>query len=271
MTSLMSDQKYLLREQYRDPTKLGARARLHERFSTNKYGWMLWALDQLDLPSEARVLELGCGPGALWAENRTRIPGGWSVVLADLSAGMLEQAQRALGDLRRRFQFMVVDMQELPFEDASFDGVIANHMLYHVPDVPTALSESCRVLRPEATLYAATNGERHMGELGELARTFDCGLTCASGEYSFSLENGAEQLGEWFEDIELCRYDDSLLVTEAEPLVAYILSSVGNADSVLVGEKLDELIEFVERELAEKGAIRIGKDVGLFKAQRGTG
>jgi SAM-dependent methyltransferase len=271
MTSLMSDQEYLLREQYGDASKLGARASLHERFSTNKYGWMLWAFDQLDLPSEARVLELGCGPGALWAENRTRIPRGWRVVLTDLSAGMVEEAQLALGDLRGRFQFMVVDVQELPFEDASFDGVIANHMLYHVPDVGRALSESRRVLRPGMTFYAATNGRRHMGELDELARSFDCGLMGASGEHSFSLENGAEQLGEWFEHTELCRYEDSLLVTEAEPLVAYILSLVGHARSVLVGEKLVELTTFVERELADKGAIRITKDPGLFKAQRGAG
>jgi ubiquinone/menaquinone biosynthesis C-methylase UbiE len=270
VTSQMSDRKYLLTDQYRDPSKLGARARLHEHFSTNKYGWMLWTFDQLDLPSEARVLELGCGPGALWAENCTRIPGGWEVVLLDLSAGMIEEARRSLEALRGRFQFMVVDMQELPFEGASFDGVIANHVLYHVPDIGKALSESRRVLRPGATLYAATNGERHMGELGELARTFDCSLTCASGEYSFSLENGAAQLGEWFEDIELYRYEDSLLVTEAEPLVGYILSSIGNAQSVLVGDKLEELTTFVERELAKLGAIRIGKDVGLFKAQRGA-
>jgi SAM-dependent methyltransferase len=271
MTSLMSDQEYLLRDQYGDATKLGARARLHERFSSNKYGWMLWAFDQLDLPPEARVLELGCGPGALWVENRTRIPGGWRVVLADLSAGMMEEAQRALGALRGRFQFLVADVQALPFGDASFDGVIANHMLYHVPDVPRALSESRRVLRPGATFYAATNGERHMGELDELARTFDCGLMGPSGEYSFSLETGAEQLGEWFDHVELYRYEDSLLVTEAEPLVAYILSLVGNAQSLLAGEKVDELTTFVERELADKGAIRIGKDTGLFTAHRGTG
>jgi hypothetical protein len=71
--------------------------------------------------------------------------------------------------------------------------------------------------------------------------------------------------------VELYRYEDSLLVTEAEPLVAYILSLVGNAQSLLAGEKVDELTTFVERELADKGAIRIGKDTGLFTAHRGTG
>lgn len=271
MSSRMSDQKYLLRDQYKDSTKLAARAYLHERFRTNEHGWMRWAFDQLKLASEATVLELGCGPGALWVENRARIPATWKVVLSDLSAGMVEEAQRSLGALQGRFEFMVVDTQALPFQDASFDAVIANHMLYHVTDISGALSEVRRVLRPRATLYAGTNGRQHMRELGELARTFDRSITCASGESSFSLENGAAQLDEWFEDTELRRYEDSLAVTEAYPLVAYILSSVGNAHSLLAGDRSGELAAFVERQLSVRGVIHITKDVGLFVALRGSG
>jgi hypothetical protein len=103
-----------------------------------------------------------------------------------------------------------------------------------------------------------------MRELGELARTFDRGITSASGEYSFGLENGAAQLGEWFEDTRLYRYEDSLVVTEADPLVAYVLSSVGNTGSRLVDGRSGEFAAFVERQLASRGAIHITKDVGLF-------
>ena len=271
MISRMSDQQYLVRDQYKDATKLRARIQLHEHFSTNKHGWMPWVFDQLQLASGARVLELGCGPGTLWTENRARIPADWKVVLSDLSPGMLQRAQRSLGALRRGLEFMVVDIQALPFGDASFDAVIANHMLYHVPNISGALSEVRRVLRPGAVFYAATNGRRHMRELGELARTFDHGITCASREYSFSLENGAAQLDEWFEDTELRRYEDSLAVTEAYPLVAYILSSVGNAHSLLAGDGSGELAAFVERQLSVGGVIHITKDVGLFVALRGLG
>jgi SAM-dependent methyltransferase len=267
MRSRMSDQGYLLSDQYKDSTKLGARAHLHERFSTNQRGWIRWAFDQLDLTSEATILELGCGTGALWAENRARIPNGWKVVLSDLSTGMVEEARHSLGGLQRRFRFMVLDIQALPFEEASFDTVIANHMLYHVPDIGRALSEVRRVLRPGAAFYAATNGRRHMQELGQLARAFDRGITFASGEYSFGLENGAAQLGEWFEDTRLYRYEDSLVVTEADPLVAYVLSSVGSAGRLLMDGRSAEFAAFVERQLASRGAIRITKDVGLFVAR----
>jgi len=271
MTSRMSDQEYLLRDQYKDVTKLRARVQLHERFSTNKYGWMPWVFDQLDFPPEGLILELGCGAGALWAENIRRVPDGWEVVLSDLSPGMLEDARRTLGAFRRRFEFMVVDIQAVPFRDSSFDGVIANHMLYHVPDIAQALSEVRRVLKPGGRFYAATNGRQHLGELRRLVRGFDSSIAFGLDEYSLSLENGVLQLAEWFEETELRRYEDSLDVTEADPLVAYILSSIGDAQDVLVGERLLELSELIRRELVTHGTIHITKDVGLFEALSGAG
>ncbi len=61
--SRMSDQQYLLRDQYRDASKLDARVQLHKRFSTSAYGWCLCVFDQLNLPRKSHILELGCGPG----------------------------------------------------------------------------------------------------------------------------------------------------------------------------------------------------------------
>jgi SAM-dependent methyltransferase len=267
----MSDRKYLLTDQYRDASKLGARFQFHQQFSTNEYSWPRWAFDRLEQPSGSRLLELGCGPGALWAENRARIPDGWEVVLSDLSAGMIDEAQRALGDQAGRFHFTVVDIQALPFEEGCFDGVIANHMLYHVPDVAQALSEVRRVLNPGGRFYAATNGDRHLREMRELVRVFDPDITFGPQGYSFGLENGAAQLEEWFEDVELSRYEDSLLVTEAAPLVAYILSSVGNVDRLLEDDRTAELAAFLEHQLSKRAAIHISKDVGLFVALRGRG
>jgi ubiquinone/menaquinone biosynthesis C-methylase UbiE len=89
--------------QYRDASNLNARIALHERFSTNAYGWQRWVFDQLELPPDARVLELGCGTGKLWVENRDRTPEGWDVTLTDASPGMLREARRNLG-LDRRFR-----------------------------------------------------------------------------------------------------------------------------------------------------------------------
>jgi SAM-dependent methyltransferase len=271
MPSKMSDQQYLLREQYKDATKLRARVQLHEGFSTNKYGWMPWVFDHLGFPAGGQILELGCGAGALWMENVDRLPSDWKVILSDLSAGMVEEARGVLKRSRMTCEFLVADIQTVPFADGCFDGVVANHMLYHVPHVSSALCEARRVLKPGGRLLAATNGQKHMAELREMMRGFDPSVAFGAERYSFSLENGAGQLAPWFDEMQLYRYEDSLMVTEAGPLIAYILSSIGSAESVLVGERLDELTTLVEEELATHSAIHITKDSGLFVAHRGIG
>src|SRR5262245_30032153 len=119
-----------LRKQYKDASNLNARIGLHARFSTNPLGFHRWAFDRLQLPAESRILEVGCGPGAFWVSNRDRIPTGWDVVLTDFSPGMVQQARQNLSATGAEFAFANTDIQALPFEDASFDSVIANHMLY---------------------------------------------------------------------------------------------------------------------------------------------
>ncbi|MGI8588805.1 MAG: class I SAM-dependent methyltransferase [Chloroflexia bacterium] len=258
MTDRYTDRRYLTTEQYRTAANLQARMGLHERFSTNPYGWHRWVFDQLALPDGALILELGAGPGRLWAENRDRIPGGWSLTLTDLSPGMAGEQQADLSGLPQ-IRSAVSDAQALPFADAAFDAVIANHMLYHVPDRERAYDEIRRVLRPGGRFYAATNGEAHMHELFALARRVD--PSAPLERLGFTLENGAVELGRWFRDVTMLRYEDSLIVTEAGPLIAYIASGF----RLLPPDKIEDFRRLVETDLAV-GPIHIRKDAGLFVA-----
>jgi ubiquinone/menaquinone biosynthesis C-methylase UbiE len=258
------DTEYLA-NQYRDGTNLNARIVLHQKFSTNSYGWFQWVFEQLNLPVQGRILELGCGAGTLWLDNLEQIPQGWEITVSDFSPGMLTQAQANLSQTRT-FLFKEVNARStpLPFEAAYFDGVIANHMLFHIPEKPPLMAEIRRILKPGGRLYATTIGERHMVEMAELIRKFE-----PESEHwdqmatSFTLENGAAQLSPWFSKVTLRRYEDGLAVTQAAPLLDYIRS--GWED--LAGDRLDQLRELVDQEMElRRGVFFITKDSGIFEA-----
>jgi ubiquinone/menaquinone biosynthesis C-methylase UbiE len=256
----IADQTYL-REQYKNAANLNDRIQLHQRFSTNPYDFHMWVFDQLKLAANSRVLELGCGPGSLWRPNLARIPAGWQITLTDFSPGMLAEARSNLGGAHP-FIFEQADAQALPFADASFDAVIANHMLYHVPDRPKAFAEIRRVLRPEARFYAATNGENHLREVYELVHQFDATAELWN-RITFRLESGTAELTPFFSHVLLHRYDSALIVTETEPLVAFVASMIG---AELTGARRAAFAQLVDERIAADGAIHITKDTGLFEA-----
>lgn len=262
-----TDPNYLQNDQYRNADNLNARIAIHERFSTNPQGGFPWMWDVLEkLPAEAKVLELGCGSGAMWKTCPERIPVGWSITLSDFSAGMLDSAWRNLITLGRGFKFEQIDAQTIPYPDETFDIVIANSMLYHVPDRPQALAEIHRVLCPGGHLVAATGGENHLKEMHEWFERFDAGNEISIFQNPFTLENGLAQLQPFFQNIEIRRYPDGLRITEIPPLMAYLRSSssYGAAPEAVFAQLEQELTA----ELQAKGAIYITKDSGLFLARK---
>jgi ubiquinone/menaquinone biosynthesis C-methylase UbiE len=258
-------------EQYENASNLKARIRIHELFSTNKEGWMNWFFDQMQVPENAHILELGCGDGSLWEKNFNDIPLSWNITLTDFSNGMLKDAKKNLDTKSQRFKFQIVDAQNIPFENCSFDVVIANHMLYHVPDREKAFSEIQRVLKPNGYFYASTVGKNHMKEMREIVSRFNSeSITTKSWDSteSFQLENGLGQVSKWFKEVKLNRYNDSLVVTHPTPLIDYIFSMPGNTKEIFTDEKLQQLIDFLQKEIKETGGIYITKDTGFFKGRK---
>ncbi len=265
----IADQDYLKNRQYKKPDNLVARQNIHQRFSTNSYGWFRWLFGVLGIGDGERVLEVGCGPANLWITQRDRLPDGVSVVCIDLSQGMLETAKSALKE-DDRFTFLCGDAQAISFGDSTFDIVTANHMLYHVPNIQQAVSEIRRVLRSAGRLAAATNGVGHMQELHDLVRRVVPAYLPANESASrFGLENGPAQLSTSFSKIVVKTYPDSLWVTEIEPLVDYIGSMWGlwGFSTTWDEDCQTRIRNELAKEFAGSGGYSIQKSTGIILAE----
>ena len=104
--------------------------------------------DRLDLTKARRVAELGCGPGRLLSHLESLAPQA-RVIGADLTEAMLRQAPA-------RFARVVGDVQALPLAGDSLDAVVMPFVLFHLPDLPSALSEVRRALAPGGSFAAVT-------------------------------------------------------------------------------------------------------------------
>ena len=110
------------------------------------------ALEALDARPGMRILDLACGPGTLSRRLAAMVSPGGEVVGVDLAPGMIELA-REMHTTSARFQLM--DMEQLAFESGSFDAVACGHGFQYASDLPRALREARRVLRPEGRLAAS--------------------------------------------------------------------------------------------------------------------
>lgn len=259
-----------VKKQYADDKNLSTRARLHAMYSRNKKGFIPWLFEKYRFSSNESILELGCGNGSQWDGKIERLPHGCKLILSDFSDGMVDAA-------RNKFSassycdvfFQQIDIQAIPFEDESFDVVIANHMLYHVPDLNKAFSEVRRILKTGGHFYAATNGSHGMSLfLHSALKRFDPETEAFSQRYSFTLQNGSDLLSRYFSSVERLDYEDSLAVTETQDLMDWIKSTI--SISGYSEENYDGLYEYFESIRQRDGAIHIPKEVGLFICEKQT-
>jgi len=267
------DQDYLRTVQYADSTKLATRASLHVKYG--RATWFPWWAAQVPWPTPAtgadlQVLEVGCGAAWLWAEGTDQMPADRiDLTLTDLSPGMVDEAVARVTGLGRfaAVRGRTADAQEVPFADDSFDVVVSNHMLYHLPDPARGVAEIARVLRPAGVAAVATNGWTHLTELWQIRAEVFAGLEDLTDHDEtvevFGIETGEPMLHERFGSVDFHRYDDTLRCTDPVDVVDFLCSSPPGEDADADG--LARLRAAVDRRFeAGGGTFEITKDVGIF-------
>lgn len=251
-----------LKTQYQNASNISARIRLHEMYSQNQTGWFPWIYHNCKITDGMRILEIGCGDGTLWNENMAKLPQNISAVLSDISEGMLRDVRRRIGS-DSRFSFQAFDCHRIPFVSDSFDLVIANHVLFYCDDIAKVCREVSRILVPGGRFLCSTYGASHMQEITALVQEFDSRIQLSGDALyaRFGLENGAELLAPYFSEISTQLYDDALYVTDAAPLIEYILSCHGNQNQYLL-ERYQDFRRFVKKKTLK--GFHITKSAGLF-------
>lgn len=245
-------------KQYKTSDNLSTRISIHEKYSTNKQPFGKWIMSHYEISSHSCILELGCGTGDMWKDNLDMLRAGAHLILSDFSAGMLETAKKNIADYPQ-VDYRVIDIQNIPYADESFDMVIANMMLYHVPDLHKGLSEVRRVLKPGGKFYCATYGEhgimefvnetlRNQGIHGEIGKTF-------------TLQNGATSLKQHFRDVQMHTREDGLAITCVEDFVDYVLS-MSSLTGIVDGCR-DALRQTFEAKTVN-GILYVPKEYGMF-------
>lgn len=238
--------------QYATSARLETRISIHEKYSRNQQPFAEWIVSHYDLQPGERVLELGCGTGSMW--RGVTLPANCHVTLTDFSSGMLETARANTAHLAA--DYASVDAQAIPYADDSFDVVIANMMLYHVPDIAKALKEIRRVLKPGGRFLAATFGENGVVQaVAEmLGMRFDTNMR-------FTLQNGGEQLAVAFDNVERRSREDALDVTNLHDLIAYLRSM---QQMTALAEVPDETLLAAFAPHVRDGVLSLPKEYGLF-------
>ena len=250
-----------VRKQYNTSEKLDTRISIHSKYSVNKQGFGNWIFSHYRIREGMSVLELGCGTGNMWIGREEMIRRCSRFVLSDFSEGMLDKAKETLGCMDG-IEYRVIDIQDIPFEDHGFDAVIANMMLYHVPDLRKGLREVQRVLKRDGTFYCATYGEHGMMEY--ISGLFADGQAQDAVNGSFTLQNGEEKLRPFFADVRRLLYEDALEVTDAEDLADYIYSLAGMTE--LRKRPRSEVRAVLEKNMRD-GVLHVPKEYGMFIAK----
>ena len=201
-----------------------------------------WALALLPLYSNAKVLDAGCGWGRFtWPLIERFGLVSSNVICSDSSLGMLQTAADEAARRSHLPSFVTADIQALPFPAGHFDGVMTNHVLYHLSDIQAGVRELARVVKEDGWLLATTNSddirvpvlEFHYAALDKLGIDY-----VHEARSPFSMENGKKILGRSFRKVDCLYFEDETLHGSVDEFLARY-KTIGRYRNLAAQEDID--------------------------------
>jgi SAM-dependent methyltransferase len=206
-----------------DESLLRLRQDIHDTYTVPKIDFPRWVLERAGLSGKESILDVGTGSGSYFNVMQQDYPS-ITYVGVDTSLGLL-RFHSATSTVS------VGDAECLPFANGVFDVVMANHMLFHVPDIDKAIADFRRVLKPDGMIIAATNSNQTMPEFQALFRR---ALLLLSQQVrpnspyllppheTFTLESGVRKLSKQFHVVVRHDLPSALIFSEVEPVMKYL-------------------------------------------------
>jgi SAM-dependent methyltransferase len=274
------DRQLLRQQAYATDEALTIRYQIHAQYSVPPVDYQEWVLKRILWRGDETVLDIGCGPG-LYLPALNRQVESLHYFGLDFSFGMLARHPYT-------HTLAQADAQALPYPDHTFDVVLANHMLYHMPDIDRTIREIRRVLKPDGMLVAATNSSETMPQFRDLFKRAVMVLASPGkpitipqpASHTFTLESGTRYLARHF--FAVVRYDlpGAFVFDDAEPVLAYLESSRSlgepqlppgmswDAVMMIVREQIKNQLNYVGELVVQKlSGVLVASDRGGFIRQ----
>ncbi|MCA9892187.1 MAG: class I SAM-dependent methyltransferase [Anaerolineae bacterium] len=261
----------LVRRYYATDVNLRVRHETHEKYTVPKRDYVGWTLNRYPWRGREAVLDLGCGPGTYYDRLIQMFPD-VNYVGLDLLPTMVEHHAST--------QVTAGNAIALPFADHTFDVIMANHMLHHVPNITQTMREVRRVLKPGGVFMVATNSVQSMPELQVLMRRAIVLLTRhnaadirppAMPSDGFALENGTRVLSRHFFSVVRHDLPSALIFPEVEPAMDYLQSTRDMRETQLPDDVIWDDVMMIMRQqinqlIKHLGELVINKQSGVLIA-----
>ncbi len=214
--------------------------------------------------SPPRILDVGCGNGDLLLKIHDKHPD-WNLTGIDFAEGMVQN--------NKDVNFQVADVEDLPFEDNSFDFILAKTVFHLVENVQQGIDEIYRCLKPGGKFILVLHSKRNKPMLKliqkELNKKFR--KTIKHTDKNVTLED-VEQYLKKFTIIQKDLLENTTELKESQPYIKYFSSLKWSWVPKITEEQWEDGLklvkELVDKEIEEKGHLTEVNSNGIVVAEK---
>lgn len=215
----------MLIKQYVDPSLYCQRMGTMNYITRQDDLWK-WLANRYDLSNTKNLLDIGCGDGRIWKFLSTKATKDKNITLLDYSVKMLTESQKLIESnaIQASFSYKQADMCALPFQDNSFDTILAHLVLYHATSLHEAICEIKRVVRLEGRVGIATLSIDACSEIYTLVHTIEPKIQPYTYSAPFSVEVAKNILPKYFSEVKEMVYNADMIFDSPEPIIDFLRS-----------------------------------------------